>query len=377
LRLAPTQWCWNTPSAASAPGPLTALKSGHLTLGSFNNYSKLTDATLALWARILAALPDASLVIVGAPEGVARARGAMEFGSGADRVRLLPRQSPEAFRQTIGTVDIALDPLPFSGATTTLEALWQGVPVITRPGATAASRSTASILAALDLAEWIASDDDHYIAIVKRAGERPEALAELRARLPATLAHSALTDAARFTRELERTLRGVWREWCVNRNTARAGRTAGLAAAEGAPGGPALRRLELDTRLVALETALHDGRGAEIVADACALIDDAPHWHAAQRVYLQALLAWTRTQPGLVERIFPPPPTIAHPPKISILVCSIDPARFGNVSASYQTHFAGHQLEIVGVHDARSLAEGYNRAATRSTGDILIFSHDD
>src|SRR6266536_768726 len=125
LRLAPAQWCWNPPSAVSAPGPLPALKTGHLTLGSFNNYSKLTDATLALWARVLAALPDASLVIVGAPEGVARARVATAFrDSGADRVRLLPRQSPDAFRQALETVDIALDPLPFSGATTTLEALW-------------------------------------------------------------------------------------------------------------------------------------------------------------------------------------------------------------------------------------------------------------
>ncbi len=92
------------------------------------------------------------------PDGVAQARVAAAFGLvGADRVRALPRQSADAFRQAIAEVDIALDPLPFSGATTTLEALWQGVPVVTRPGATSASRSSASILAALDLGGWIAS----------------------------------------------------------------------------------------------------------------------------------------------------------------------------------------------------------------------------
>ena len=379
LRLAPTQWCWNPPSATAAPGPLPALTAGHLTLGSFNNPSKLTDATLALWARVLAALPDAQLVIVGVPEGVAQARIAAAFESiGANRVRALPRQSPDAFREAIRAVDIALDPLPFSGATTTLEALWQGVPVVTRPGATSASRSSASILTALGLAGWIASHDDDYIAIVKRAGGALDALASLRAQLPATLAQSALTNAERFARQLERTLSSVWQAWCENRKAALPVATAPPNVATAiAVGAPALRRLHLDARLAEVESGLQAGRGAEVVSEACALIDDAPGWRAAQRAYLQALLAWTRTQAGLVLRVFPPPPVSARRPRVSVLVCSIDPARFRNVRASYEARFAGYPLEIVGVHDARSLADGYNRAAARSTGDVLVFSHDD
>jgi hypothetical protein len=100
-------------------------------------------------------------------------------------------------------------------------------------------------------------------------------------------------------------------------------------------------------------------------------------WKAAHRAYLQALLAWARTQPGLVERVFAPPPPIARRPKVSALVCSVDRARFERVSASYRARFEGFALEIIGVHDARSLAEGYNRAASQATGDVLIFSHDD
>ncbi len=379
LRLAPAQWCWNPPTAVSAPDPLPAGKTGHLTLGSFNNYSKLTDAALALWARVLAALPEARLVIVGVPGGIAQARVAAAFGPvGADRVRVLPRQSADAFRQTIASVDIALDPLPFSGATTTLEALWQGVPVVTRPGATSASRSCASILAALDLGSWIAAGDDDYIGIIERNGAELGALATLRAELPAKLAQSGLTDAARFTRELERTYSAVWQTWCANRKSVwSTTETPSPAGVEITPRAPALRRLKLDRRLDALESALRAGQGADVVADACALIDEMPHWHAAQRVYLQALLAWATTQPGLVARVFPPPPSIARAPKTSVLVCSIDPARFRSVTASYEARFAGHPFEIVGIHDARSLAEGYNRAAAQSTGDVLVFSHDD
>lgn len=136
-------------------------------------------------------------------------------------------------------------------------------------------------------------------------------------------------------------------------------------------------RVDLDTRLARLDAALREGRGAEVVPEACELVDDEPGWGPAQRAYLSALLAWARAQPRLVERVFVPPPPVARRPKVSVLVCSIDPARFRSVSASYRARFEGFALEIVGVHDARSLAEGYNRAATRANGDIFIFSHDD
>ena len=141
VRLVPAQWCWNPPTEEAEPGPLPMLEAGHPVLGSFNNGSKLTDATLALWSQLLAAIPQARLVVVGVPEGSAQARVRAAFGDASSRVRIAARLDPDAFRREAAAIDIALDPFPFSGATTTLEMLWQGVPVVTWPGATPPSRS--------------------------------------------------------------------------------------------------------------------------------------------------------------------------------------------------------------------------------------------
>jgi len=375
LRIAPAQWCWEPPRAMDEASPLPALERGHLTLGSFNAGAKLTDATLALWARLLDAIPDATLEVVGVPEGFAQARVLRAFGDAASRVRVNARVAPDAFRALVRGVDVALDPSPFSGATTTLEVLWQGVPVVSRPGATSASRSTASILAALGLDDWCAHDDGRYVAIVAAAGRDLPRLAALRAALPARVAQSPLCDAAAFTRRLEDLCAGAWRQWCADRADAEAGRTA--RAPSDAPRSAARRRVDLDARVARLDAAIREGRAAAHVDAACALVADAPEWDAARRAYLQTMLAWARTRPGLVARTFPPPARPARPPRISVVICSIDRPRFESAVASYRTHFAGHDVEIVGVHDARSLAEGYNRAASRAHGDVLVFSHDD
>lgn len=380
LRLAPAQWCWRPPVGESTPSPLPALAAGpgRLTLGSFNDYSKLTDATLALWSRVLAAVPESELLIIGVPEGAAQERVRTAFGYLAGRVHTVSRLAPDAFSAEAARVDVALDPLPFSGATTTLEALWQGVPVVTLPGATSASRSSASLLSALGLADWIARDADDYVAIVRRAAQATESLALLRARLPARLRASALCDAGRFTRQLEGLLRGAWHTWCARQRAALTRRAAPPVATDAASSArAALHRIDGDARLAGIDKLLRAGKSADAADAACALVDEFPEWHASQRIYLQALLAWSRTQPGLVARMFPPPPAPARPPRISVLICSIDPNRFEAVTASYRQRFAGWPLEIVGVHDARSLAEGYNRAAAQAKGDILVFSHDD
>ena len=135
-------------------------------------------------------------------------------------------------------------------------------------------------------------------------------------------------------------------------------------------------RVDDDPRLARIDAALRRGDGALLTDDACALIDEHPGSADAQRAYLQVLAAWSRGERGLVERVFPPPGTTERP-RISVVICSIDRAKFEAVTASYRERFAGYPLETVGIHDARSLAEGYNRAAARSSGEILVFSHDD
>jgi hypothetical protein len=135
-------------------------------------------------------------------------------------------------------------------------------------------------------------------------------------------------------------------------------------------------RVAGDERLARIDAALRTGRGASVVDEACALVDAHPGWRDAQRAYLRVLLEWSATQPELVTRAFPPPP--AHRPvRVSVLVCSNDRGRFDNVVANLRGRFAAPALEIVGIHDARSLAEGYNRAAAKATGDLLVFAHDD
>jgi hypothetical protein len=189
---------------------------------------------------------------------------------------------------------------------------------------------------------------------------------------------SALCDADRFTAGLEWTLREAWRTWCDGKRHVPVS-SASVAPAIVTPLSQArtAQRFALDARLARLDAALRAGRGVEVVAEARELVVDEPHWKAAHRAYLQALLAWAETQPGIVERVFAAPPPIARRPKVSALVCSIDRARFDRVTASLRARFEGFALEIVGIHDARSLAEGYNRAAAQSSGDVLLFSHDD
>lgn len=133
---------------------------------------------------------------------------------------------------------------------------------------------------------------------------------------------------------------------------------------------------EARARLAAIDAAIRSGRGASVADEAAALVDAFPESNDVRRAYLLALLAWAQRQPGLAARAFPPPPDAGRP-AISIVVCSIDRGKFDAVTASYRARFAGYPLEILGVHDARSLAEGYNRAASRATGEILVFSHDD
>jgi len=112
-------------------------------------------------------------------------------------------------------VDIALDSTPYSGGTTTCDALWMGVPVVTLAGSRPTSRSAASILTTLGLADWIASSPDEYVQRAVDASRNPALLAELRSTLRSKMQASPLMDEARFAKDLEKVYRQMWREWCA------------------------------------------------------------------------------------------------------------------------------------------------------------------
>ncbi len=215
VRLPDTFWCYDPLASEPAVNALPAMKAGYVTLGSLNNPCKLTDATLELWARVFAALPNARLLLMAA-QGDAQARLTARLarhGIDAARVRFVPFQPRDAYLRTYHEIDLGIDTLPYNGHTTTLDALWMGVPVVTRVGATCAGRAGLSQLANLGLDALAAfSDEDFVQTVVSLASYLPR-LAYLRATLRARMEASPLMDGARFARGMETAYEAMWREW--------------------------------------------------------------------------------------------------------------------------------------------------------------------
>lgn len=354
IRMPDTQWCWEPPAQAPVLAPLPAGQNGFLTFGSFNNYSKLTDATLATWRELLSALPNARLLVAGAPEGRARQRLLDALSVSADRLQFAPRVAEQDYRALIGTVDIALDPTPFSGATTTLDALWQGVPVATLGGPFPWSRSTASLLQCLGLSDWVFADADAFIHAMQEHASNPAALANLRAALREIVSRSAITDAASFTSALEANIRKVWQVWCRARATV----------------APPTRANFDDgfTRLRALNAV---GEGAAAMKLAMALYATRPSCALLHAEIARAALA-TVPDPVPFEAI----PQAACQ-SVSFIICSIRPDKLAAIRARIELLFRDHDVEVIGLTDARSLSEAYNRGAAEARGKWLVFCHDD
>ena len=215
-RLPHTYWCYRPP-VANPVTALPALRNGHITFGSFNACAKLSEAALALWARLLAELPQAHLFIVTVPRGSASAALRERFqslGIASGRLQIEAGVSPQRFHEMVARADIALDPFPYNGATTTLDSLWNGVPVVTLAGSSCVSRAGVSMLSNCGLSGLIAGSEEQYLAIARRLAEDPLTLQTLRAGLRARLLASPIMDAAGFTADLEAAYRRMWRAWC-------------------------------------------------------------------------------------------------------------------------------------------------------------------
>ncbi|HTP84227.1 MAG TPA: tetratricopeptide repeat protein [Alphaproteobacteria bacterium] len=199
-------------------GPLPQISAGRVTFACFNNPAKIGAPVLALWRRILERLPEARLVLKFQRKYASerlRARVVDAIGPVAARVEFDPVQ--RALGEHLGLynqTDIALDPFPFTGSTTTFEALWMGVPVISLAGSTFMGRWTAFMLHAVKLDELIARSADEYVEIAARLAADPAALATLRAGLRERVLRSPICDERRTVRFFERALRAVWRRWC-------------------------------------------------------------------------------------------------------------------------------------------------------------------
>lgn len=219
IRLPETYWCYQPVLQVPPPGPLPALANGVVTFGCLNNFHKVTPGVLDAWQSILARVPGSRLVLH-AHEGAHRRRLRDRFAAaGIDpaRVEFVGAQPLTKYFETYQRIDVALDPFPFPGATTTLDALWSGVPVVSLAGRTAVSRGGQSILSNAGLARLVAPTPEQYVATAVDLAARIPELAHLRANLRGTLAASPLTNAPRFTRNLEAAFRAMWESWCRTR----------------------------------------------------------------------------------------------------------------------------------------------------------------
>jgi protein O-GlcNAc transferase len=207
---------YQPPDDAPPVGFLPALAlNAPITFGCFNNFAKITPEIIALWCRLLLVVPSARLMLKSRGLGdVDTARRIHELfaagGVSPERVVLDGRElSVSAHLALYHQVDVALDAFPYNGATTTCEALWMGVPVVTLAGATHVSRVGASLLTHLGAQDWIATTSDDYLAIARRLVADLLALSRIRAGLRERMRVSALCDAVGFTRALETTYAGL------------------------------------------------------------------------------------------------------------------------------------------------------------------------
>ena len=218
LRLPQTMVCYQPPVEAPVVNALPALERGHVTFGSFNSFAKLNGETLRAWARMLARLPGARLRVRGVPAGVSFGRLLAIFaaeGVAAERIDAIGRLPYRDYLAQYLQADLALDPYPYNGSTTTLESLWMGIPVITLAGAAGLSRCAASHLSNAGLPDLIARSWDDYLRIgLELAADIPR-IAQLRAGLRERMRASPLLDAARFTAELEALYSRAWGDWCA------------------------------------------------------------------------------------------------------------------------------------------------------------------
>ncbi|TAL09209.1 MAG: tetratricopeptide repeat protein [Nitrospirae bacterium] len=211
--------CYRPPEEAPLVTPLPASSRGEITFGSFNNMRKVTSEVVALWCRILQAVPRSRLVLkdrtLADLAQQARCRGLFtEHGVAADRVELLPRTSLAEYLVEYGRMDIGLDPFPYNGCTTTCDAMWMGVPVVTLAGAMSCGRFGVSLLSNLGLTHLIASTPDVYVKIAVELAQKRKMLAALRAELRPRMAASTLCDARTFAHGVEQAYRRAWKRWC-------------------------------------------------------------------------------------------------------------------------------------------------------------------
>lgn len=206
------------PFKSAAPlNALPALNNGHMTFGSFNRSSKISRSVIILWSQLLRALPNSRMLLGGMPEKEVYASLIDWFGQegiARERLDFHARSSMERYLELHQQVDVCLDTFPYNGGTTTLHALWMGVPTLTLAGHKVAGRQGASLLGHVGLESFIAHDAADFVQKgVSWAGDLA-ALSAIRTGMRERFAKSAMGQPSAVAAGLERALRVMWRRWC-------------------------------------------------------------------------------------------------------------------------------------------------------------------
>jgi protein O-GlcNAc transferase len=208
---------YSPPAIAPDVAPLPAMRNRYITFGSLNNPPKHNEAIIATWAKVMQRVSGSKIVLLINAPGESERQFVELFathGIAADRVRLIVRDTQASYLRAYENIDIAFDPSPFSGHTTTCDALWMGVPVITLAGAIYAGRMTTSVLTHLPMPQWIAANEREYVDKAAELAADVPRLAKLRSSLRPMMQQSPITDAAAFTADLENAYRRMWARWC-------------------------------------------------------------------------------------------------------------------------------------------------------------------
>jgi predicted O-linked N-acetylglucosamine transferase (SPINDLY family) len=220
IRLADGFLCYSPPDTVPDVSELPARKADRISFGSFNNLPKINEQVIALWSQILRQVPESCLKLKSKQLADEHTRQSIWklFSSQriqSERVILLPRVSSTAEHLALyHQIDIGLDPFPYNGTTTTCEALWMGIPVITLRGDCHSARVGTSILTRVGLTEMIAEGEEQYVRIGMELAKDLDRLEQLRAGMRTRMQHSVLCDGKSFTRAMEDVYQKVWKNWC-------------------------------------------------------------------------------------------------------------------------------------------------------------------
>jgi predicted O-linked N-acetylglucosamine transferase (SPINDLY family) len=215
VRLPGGFYAWRQPDAFPPAGPPPSQKNGYITFGSLNTLAKLTDDVIALWSRVMNDVPRSRLILQAAPLTNAWARSKIlakfaAHGVDASRIDLHGRMPMREHLDLYNQIDIALDPFPWAGHTTTCLALFMSVPVVTLRGRRVASRMSASVLRRMGFDAWIAETPEQYLSIVKSLASDVDRLAALRLAQRMVFTSSDLMDGNRLARVVEAAFQAIW-----------------------------------------------------------------------------------------------------------------------------------------------------------------------